>query len=145
MHVRFSRVLTIAATVFLVSIGGRIILNGQEPAAAGGNAEAAKMKNPVAASEESVKAGETVFQRNCARCHGANGKGGQPVGSATSANLTDEKWDHGATDGEIFNTIKNGVPPAYMMEPWEGQISEENMWNVINYIRTLGPKAADAK
>jgi mono/diheme cytochrome c family protein len=141
MRVRFSRVLVIAVTLFLVSVGGRAVLVGQAPAT-GGNPEAAKMANPVPATPESIKAGETVFQRNCARCHGANGKGGQPVGSATSANLTDEKWDHGGTDGEIFNTIKNGVAPAYMMEPWEGQISDEAIWQVINYIRTLGPGGA---
>ena len=29
-----------------------------------------------------------------------------------------------------------------MMEPWEGQISDTNIWNVINYIRTLGPLGA---
>ena len=110
MRVQFSRMLIVAVTLFLASVGGRAILIGQAPAS-GGDPEAAKVPNPVPATPESIAAGESVFQRNCARCHGANAKGGQPVGSATSANLTDEKWDHGGTDGEIFNTIKNGVAP----------------------------------
>ena len=142
MRVRFLRGLMIGLTLAVTGLGGRVII-GQAPAAAtGGNAEAAKVMNPVPSNPESLAAGKTVFERNCVRCHGPNGKGGQPVGSATSADLTDAKWDHGGTDGEIFNTVKNGIPPAYMMEPWEGQISDANIWNVINFIRTLGPAGA---
>jgi mono/diheme cytochrome c family protein len=59
------------------------------------------------------------------------------VGSATASDLTDDKWDHGSSDGEVFNTIKNGVAPAYAMQPWEGQISDKNIWNVVIYIRSL--------
>ena len=44
----------------------------QSPAAPkkGGNPEAAKIKNPVAASADSTAAGKRVYTRMCSRCHG---------------------------------------------------------------------------
>ena len=45
----------------------------------GGNPEARKMKNPVAASPESIKAGQQLFQKNCRFCHGADAKGNGPM------------------------------------------------------------------
>ena len=58
----------------IVSVSRRCF---QSPAAPkkGGNPEAAKVKNPVAASPESVAAGKRVYTRMCGRCHGAEGKG----------------------------------------------------------------------
>src|SRR5258708_32328918 len=41
----------------------------------GGNPEAAKIKNPVASSPESIAAGRRGYQRLCTRCHGSQGKG----------------------------------------------------------------------
>ena len=38
-----------------------------------GDPEAAKVKNPVAATPESIAAGKQVFQRHCTSCHGING------------------------------------------------------------------------
>ena len=58
------------------------------------------------------------------------------------ANLTDAKWEHGGTDGEIFTTIKMGVPPKFDMDSWDGRIPDKDIWNLVNYIRTLGPKTA---
>ena len=54
-----------------------LLLALQAPAAPrkGGSPEAAKIKNPVAATPESLAAGKRVYQRLCIRCHGAEGKG----------------------------------------------------------------------
>jgi mono/diheme cytochrome c family protein len=109
--------------------------------AAQGNPEAAKVKNPVAATPESVAAGKTVYTRYCAVCHGIAGKGGSGSDiSAPAPDLTDAEWKHGSTDGEIFDVIKNGVPPDLMMEPWGDRIKDPDIWNVVNYIRSLAKK-----
>jgi mono/diheme cytochrome c family protein len=114
---------------------------------------ASLQKNPVPASEESVKSGRTVYARFCRSCHGLQGKGDgvtAPAGSKP-ANLVDEKWDHGGTDAQIFRTIKEGVkrtPPAdppYFMEPWGGKISDEDIWNTVNFLRDLAKRAAAKK
>ena len=44
--------------------------------------------------------------------------------------------------GEIFTTIKMGVPPKFDMDSWDGRISDKDIWTLVNYIRTFGPKTA---
>src|SRR5476649_2645036 len=70
----------------------------------GGSPEGKKMKNPVASSPESIKAGQAAFQKNCRFCHGTDAKGNGPMAPEGThpSNLTDDKWDRGSTDGEIF-------------------------------------------
>jgi cytochrome c oxidase cbb3-type subunit 3 len=111
----------------------------------GGSPEAAKVKNPVAATALSVKAGEALFQKNCAFCHGAGAKGdGKLAPKGTQpANLTDATWERGTTDGEIHAMILTGtVPTGGKMPGVKGRISDADVWNIINYIRSLGPKTA---
>src|SRR2546428_10292292 len=106
-------------------------------------------KNPVPATEESVKGGRTVYARFCRSCHGLQGKGDgvtAPAGSKP-ANLVDEKWDHGGTDAQIFKTIKEGVKrkpptdPPYFMEPWGGMLSHEDIWKSANFLCDLATRA----
>jgi mono/diheme cytochrome c family protein len=108
----------------------------------GGNAEASKLKNPVAASPESVKAGQALFQKNCRFCHGATGTGDGPMAPEGShpANLTDDKWDRGPSDGEIFTVIREGAGPQFVMKGFKSTLSEKDVWNLVNYIRTLQAK-----
>ncbi len=106
-----------------------------------GDPEAAKVKNPVAATPESVAAGKQAFQRYCTSCHGVNGEGGSGNDLIPAApDLTDKEWKHGSSDGEIFSVIKNGVPPELNMVPWGDQISDPDIWNVVNYMRSIAKK-----
>lgn len=95
--------------------------------------------NPIPMSEESITAGRTVYIRFCASCHGTRGlgDGAAAISDTKPANLVDDEWAHGSTDAEIFKTIAEGVPPEYAMEEWLGRVSEEDIWNVINYLRRL--------
>jgi copper transport protein len=110
--------------------------------AAQGNPEAAKLKNPVASTPESLAMGKASYQRFCANCHGTDGKGGPGNDLVPpSPDLTGTDWKHGSTDGEIFNTIKNGVGPDFNMAAWGAQgFSDEDIWNVVNYVRSLAKK-----
>ncbi len=102
------------------------------------------VKNPIPPTPESIAAGKQIFAKNCVDCHGRSGKGdgnSAPEGSHPG-NLTDAKWDHGSTDGEIFVTIRTGVGPKYDMDGFKDSLSEKDIWNVINYIRTIGPANA---
>jgi mono/diheme cytochrome c family protein len=106
-----------------------------------GNPEAARTKNPVAVTPESVAAGKQVYQRYCASCHGLTAEGGSGSDiSPPAPDLTDSEWKRGSTDGEIFDVIKNGVPPDLNMEPWGDRINDTNIWNVVNYVRSLAKK-----
>jgi mono/diheme cytochrome c family protein len=103
------------------------------------NRDASTVKNPVAATPESVAAGKAIYVRRCRGCHGEDGTGGPPKeqNEALASNLVDAEWDHGASDGEIFHTIRNGVPPQFVMEPWEDRLSNTDTWNVVNFLRSL--------
>ena len=124
-----------------------VCLLGILPALAGivvmaqGNPEAAKIKNPVAVSAESIAAGKQVYTRYCAACHGINAEGGSGSDiSPPAPDLTDSEWKRGSTDGEIFSVIKNGVPPELNMEPWGDRIKDPDIWNVVYYVRSLAKK-----
>lgn len=106
-----------------------------------GNPETAKLKNPVAATAASIAAGQKTYVRYCQGCHGANAKGGIAGESAPPApDLTDTTWERGSTDGEIFDVIQNGAPPDMFMAPFDSQIGTTEIWNLVNYLRSLGPK-----
>src|SRR4051795_1334898 len=104
------------------------------------------LKNPVAATPASLSAGKGAYDTNCAGCHGNKAQGAEKAGVVISIiqeqggkqppDLTDDKWDHGSTDGEIYTVIKKGVPPT-MMAGWDGRISDTEIWSIINYIRAL--------
>ena len=105
-------------------------------------AEAEKLKNPVASDAASVEEGKKLYGRHCASCHGPTGKGdgGMALSGGTPANLTDETWDHGSSDGEIFVVIRDGTSSD--MESYKEKLTEKQIWNLVNFIRSIGPKPA---
>jgi mono/diheme cytochrome c family protein len=106
----------------------------------GGNPEAAKIKNPVPATPESVAAGKRAYGQLCANCHGPSGKGdGSVAGTDPPSDLTDGVWDFGSTDGEIFTVIHDGLS-GKDMGGYAERLKETDIWNVVNFIRTLAQK-----
>ena len=102
---------------------------------------AAALKNPIAASAESIAAGKQTYTRSCAPCHGTSGEGG--AGNdliPASPDLTDAMWDHGSTDGEIFASIKDGIAPEFNMTPFKDRLKDDEIWHVVNYVRSLAKK-----
>ncbi len=106
------------------------------------DAAAAAPENPIEATEESVRAGLRVYGRFCRSCHGirGDGRGQSPSPGTRPANLIDDEWVHGDTDGEIYNVIRQGVPPKYDMDAWEGRITDEEIWHVVNFLRFLAAR-----
>ncbi|MGE3839963.1 MAG: cytochrome c [Vicinamibacterales bacterium] len=109
----------------------------------GGSPEARKVKNPVASAPASITAGEQLYTKNCAFCHGPKALGDGPLApkDIKPSNLTDAQWDYGSTDGEIFAVIMNGTTPKTAMVAVKGRLSDTDVWNLVNYIRSIGPKA----
>lgn len=120
-----------------LSASAAIALTAQNP---GGSPEGKALKNPVAATPESITAGQQTFQKMCAFCHGkdATGQGSRaPKTMTPPPNLTDGTWDRGASDGEIFLVMQNGAGPKFEMKGLKGKIPDKDLWNVVNYIRSL--------
>ena len=109
------------------------------------NAEAQKLKNPETSNPESIEAGKKLYLRHCASCHGQGGKGdgGMALSGGTPSDLTDEKWDYGASDGEIFTSIREGVS-ADMLE-YKNKLDDKQIWQVVNFLRSIGPQPAKEK
>jgi cbb3-type cytochrome c oxidase subunit III len=104
------------------------------------NAEAAKLKNPVPSNVESIEAGKKLYLRHCASCHGRGGKGdgGLALSGGEPSDLTDDVWDYGSTDGEIFVAIRDGLSAD--MLAYKEKMKEKEIWQVVIYVRSLGPK-----
>jgi mono/diheme cytochrome c family protein len=116
-----------------------VIAGAQNP---GGSPDGKKMKNPVASSPDSIKAGQAAFQKNCRFCHGADAKGNGPMAPEGThpPDLTDDKWDRGSTDGEIFLVIRDGAGPKFDMKGNKSKMTEPEMWNIVNYLRSIQAK-----
>ncbi len=110
----------------------------------GGNAAARAVKNPVAATPASVTAGAAAYKKYCAFCHGVDAKGNGPLAPKDSnpSSLVDAEWTNGSTDGEIFHLIAAGTPIKTAMVGFKGKMPDTDLWNIVNYLRSLGPKTA---
>ncbi len=98
-------------------------------------AEANQRANPVAASEQSVNNGRQIYQTHCASCHGADGEGDGPAGKALkppAANLKAMAPRH--SDGDLAWKIAEG---RGAMPSWKASLSENDIWDVVNYIKRI--------
>lgn len=105
--------------------------------------EAAKQrKNPVAAGEETLRAAKTAYERLCASCHGASGKGDGPEAQMYEVkppDFTDAHMMGEMTDGEIFYKISEGRDP---MPTFKMQLSEEQRWQLVHFLRSFAPRSS---
>ena len=102
-------------------------------------ADAKKLKSPVPYTKKSIAQGRNVFARNCTGCHGADGKATVDV-VADATDLTSPKlWKNGTTEGEIFRSIREGQGAS--MPTFKNQLKEEDIWHLVNYIRSLWPES----
>ena len=102
-------------------------------------ARAAKKKNPIPSSADSITAGTAVYTAQCLSCHGPAGHGDGPAAKDLNPkprNLS-EPAIQSQTDGSIFWKLTEGKKP---MPTFEKLLSENDRWNVINYVRTLAGK-----
>ena len=94
------------------------------------------MKNAVAAGDASTKAGLALYIKNCASCHGKTGLGD----GVKARSLKDFPGDFSKadfqkqSDGDLFYKTKTGRDE---MPKYEGKLSDDDIWNTVNYMRTL--------
>ena len=99
--------------------------------------------NPNPPNAASVAAGKGIFDEKCVPCHGESGKGDGPVGLTLNprpADLTQHAVPGVHTDGQLFEWITNGFPGS-VMPPFRQALSDDDRWNVVNFIRTLAPRS----
>ena len=93
--------------------------------------------NPVKPTAESQAKAKSVYQIDCAMCHGDNGDGKTDLAKSMGVVLpdfADPKVLANVPDGDLFNIIRNGkgdkMPPEAA-----GRAGDTVVWNLIHYLR----------
>ena len=97
-------------------------------------ADEGKRPNPVVSDLNSIERGKNIYLNNCAACHGENIEGMKAEATGLQMDSPDLKQrllTH--TDGDFFWKIKHGRGD---MPSFKEDLSEEQTWDVINYIRS---------
>ena len=83
--------------------------------------------------------GRKLYASYCASCHGDKGKGDGLAGMTLKPRPANFKKDalQAQSDGAIFWKITEGRAP---MAAYKGALTEEQRWQLVNYIRQLGSK-----
>jgi mono/diheme cytochrome c family protein len=96
-----------------------------------------KMKNPVKADASSIAAGKVLYNKHCASCHGKKGLGDGTKAAQLDTHPGDfsKKAFTSQPDGSLFyKTLEGrGDMPSYKKKIPD----EEDIWHVVNYMRTL--------
>jgi mono/diheme cytochrome c family protein len=96
-----------------------------------------KMANPVNSDAASLKEGKELWARNCQSCHGKTGMGDGLKANQSKSSLVDLSTDlvQKQTNGALFFKISEG---RSNMPSFKNKLeSEQDIWNLINYLRTL--------
>ena len=90
----------------------------------------AALVNPYEGNAQRIAEGAKLFvSYNCLDCHGADGSG------AMGPSLQDSRWHFGGTPGDVFQSIYEGRPDG--MPSWGGRIPDDQIWQLVAYVRTL--------
>lgn len=80
------------------------------------------------------------WDKNCAKCHGADGKGDTKIGQRLDIkDMTDAKVQASFTDDQAFKALKEGLKDSegkLRMKPAEG-LSDDELKALVQHVRTL--------
>ena len=109
-------------------MAGTIGVLGAATATQTGSSGETAAANPFAGNAEAVKAGRQIFlDTGCYNCHGFEAKGGGIAPDLTASKLDPQ---------QMFQTIHNGRRGT-LMPSWSKQLSSDEIWKVITYLRSL--------
>src|SRR6266404_4509553 len=101
-------------------------------------------RNPTFDTAETAHEGQEHFMHHCQICHGYDGQNtGVPFAEKMSPPVPDLKSKdvQDYTDGQLKWILENGIEPSGM-PGWKGILTDEEMWNIVRYIRHLPTKGS---
>jgi hypothetical protein len=97
--------------------------------------EYAGKTNPF--GSDAADEGAETFRINCETCHGPRAHGDGPAGQSLDPRPKDlSELQKISSDDYLFWRISTGKQGTSMVA-WKGILSEEQIWQVISFIRTL--------
>jgi mono/diheme cytochrome c family protein len=81
--------------------------------------------------------GREIYVNTCIRCHGIDGTGVQSVRLVPAPADLSSPAVQNRLDGTLFKRIHDGKPNT-AMGAWKHALSDEEIWDVLAYVRTLG-------
>ena len=98
----------------------------------------ASLPNPIPSSAVSLARGQQMYGQNCASCHGLRGRGDGPAGVTLRPLPADFRLHMAAghTDAQLYAWIAGGVDGTGM-PAFGRQLASEDIWHLVNYIRTF--------
>ena len=98
--------------------------------------DAKEIINPYNGNQIAAQKGEMLFQKLCWTCHGKSGLGDGPAGKNLNPQPKNFRLNsvQDQSDGELYWKISNGKG---MMLPYKHSLSEEQRWQLVNYIRSF--------
>lgn len=123
----------------LLGIGGGIAV--QEFQTAEATAASAALAQLHPATPQSIADGQQVYQQNCLVCHGPGARGDGPLAATLNPRPVDlvvHVPQH--SDAQLESWISDGVPGS-AMPAWMGKLSDQQRWDVLNYLKTLASNA----
>ncbi len=98
-------------------------------------AEYAGKTNPLSADASAE--GAKIFKTNCETCHGPQGRGDGPIGESLDPKPQDlAELQSVVADDYLYWRIAEGSPGT-SMPPWKNILTEEQIWQIVAFIRTL--------
>jgi len=99
--------------------------------------------NPLADDPSAIASGNEAYVALCSQCHGEDGRGKGLDAAGLNprpADFTNQEQMQENTDGYLFWRIAEGGgfdPYNSLMTAWGTLLSEQEIWELISYLRTL--------
>ncbi|WP_426417032.1 c-type cytochrome [Aestuariirhabdus sp. LZHN29] len=105
-------------------------------------------QNPYSQTPEAIRAGGSLYQQQCAVCHGVQG-----VGDGVAANsltpppaVLDQliQVPMAADEYLLWSISEGGKPFGTDMPAFKEQLSENDIWKIVAYMRAGFPSTTDS-
>jgi mono/diheme cytochrome c family protein len=120
------------STVVLTRDGKQYLIDVTTRAVKEIHGQSSESAGPVSDKDRQMVAG--LFSKDCAVCHGPDGKGNKSIGTP---NFTDPAFQKAVSASVMQTAIqkgKGGIMPA-----WSGKLTDEQISSLVSYIRSLAP------